>query len=354
MPKVDLLGIEPIKVSTDIKSYSMLFYSESKFGKSTFVNDLFGDRVLNIMTEKRYSALEGAKVVYVPDWATFKSVLKELKKPEVNAMYDAISIDTVENLYDSLNKYVAGQYGEQFVGDDKSIGFGQDYTRMDNVWKRTMKEVESLDYTSIFVSHVQDKIDSIPIVDVDEKTHIVGGNKTTDKNGKEVIEFTKHQASLREKALGVITKMVDNILFGEIVIGSDNEQHRVIHLRGTLQYDAGTTFKDVPDTIQFSAKAYKDAVDKALGKYENTTDDTIRHSDIKETEYDFDDIMGYAKELAMAFHEAGKMGEVTKITDKELGKGVQVGSLDETRVEELDVVTNAMHDKALELGLVKA
>lgn len=42
---VSLLEIEPIKVSKDLSSYSMLVYGEPKIGKTTFVHDLYGKRV---------------------------------------------------------------------------------------------------------------------------------------------------------------------------------------------------------------------------------------------------------------------------------------------------------------------
>ena len=115
--KMDLTAIEPNKVSTDPASYSTLLYGESKVGKSTLVNELFGtDRTLNIMTEKRFGAIENAKVQYISSWGEFKQVLTQLKRKEVRAMYDTVSIDTVENLYKFLGKYIASGYGEYVVG----------------------------------------------------------------------------------------------------------------------------------------------------------------------------------------------------------------------------------------------
>ena len=114
--KEQLLNLKPTKVSSDPESFNFLLYGESKIGKTTFINDLFGERVLNIMTEKRLGGVEGAKGVYVSNYADVKSVLRVLKDKELQEAYDVISFDTIDNLYLYVDKYVASQYDEITVG----------------------------------------------------------------------------------------------------------------------------------------------------------------------------------------------------------------------------------------------
>ena len=57
--KDQLLNLKPTTVSNSPESYNFLLYGESKIGKTTFVNDLFGEKVLNVMTEKRLGGVEG-------------------------------------------------------------------------------------------------------------------------------------------------------------------------------------------------------------------------------------------------------------------------------------------------------
>ena len=76
--KEQLLNLQPTTVSSDPESYNFLLYGESKIGKTSFVNNLFGDRLLNVMTEKRLAGVEGAKGIYVSSYADVKSVLRIL------------------------------------------------------------------------------------------------------------------------------------------------------------------------------------------------------------------------------------------------------------------------------------
>ena len=113
---IDLKNLTPNKVSNNLDSYSAFIYGEPKTGKTTFVHDLYGDKVLHLMTEKRYKALDGAYVQYISSWSEYLQVMRQLKKDkELQEKFSVVSVDTVENLYDYLEKYVAGKYGEQSV-----------------------------------------------------------------------------------------------------------------------------------------------------------------------------------------------------------------------------------------------
>jgi len=61
---LDLVNIKRTRVSSVPLSYSMLLYAPTKFGKTTFVNELFGERLLNIMTEKRL-VVDNAAGIYI-------------------------------------------------------------------------------------------------------------------------------------------------------------------------------------------------------------------------------------------------------------------------------------------------
>ena len=152
--KDQLLNLQPTQVSSSPESYNFLLYGESKIGKTTFVNDLFGDRVLNIMTEKRWGGVEGAKIVYASNYADIKNLLRVLKDKELQEAYDAVSFDTIDNLYLYVDKYVADQYNEASVGTGGADNlFGRDWRQRDAVWVNLLKEIESLPYTTVFVSH---------------------------------------------------------------------------------------------------------------------------------------------------------------------------------------------------------
>jgi len=124
---INLKDIKPMTVSSDVSSYSMFVYGEVKSGKTSLVNDLYKDKVLNIMTEKRYKALEGAYVQYISSWSEYLEVMRQLRKPEIKQQFDVVSVDTVDNLYGFLEKYVAAKYKEQNVGERNDL-WGADWS----------------------------------------------------------------------------------------------------------------------------------------------------------------------------------------------------------------------------------
>ncbi len=345
---IDLTKIEPNKVSTDPSSYSLLLYGPSKIGKTTFVQELF-PKVLHIMTEKRYGALDGAMVQYVSSWSEFKQVLSQLKRKEVQSMFDAISIDTIENLYRYADKFTASQFDEFSVGDG-NVGYGRDHTRLNEVWFRGLKELESLPYTNIFVSHSIEKIVKMPYINSAEFNSIPDAVVSQESDGTEMVEFTKIVPDLKEKALGPVTKMVDNVLYAENNLVNGKEQ-RVLHLRGTLQYEAGTTFKGVKPIIPFTAESYKEEVKRVLGgNYEKTTDKKVLHADTKDVEYDFDDLLEKTKEVAILFQKNNDIKTLTTIVEKTLGKGNKVNDLNEGRVEDLAIILADLTEAAEKKG----
>ena len=148
--KEQLLNLKPTQVSSDPESYNILLYGESKIGKTSFVNDLFRDRVLNVMTEKRLGGVEGARGIYVSNYADVKNVLRILKDKELQEAYDVISLDTIDNLYLYVDRYVADQYSEISVGTGGADNlFGRDWRQRDATWVNLLKEIESLPYTSV-------------------------------------------------------------------------------------------------------------------------------------------------------------------------------------------------------------
>lgn len=345
---IDLTKITANKVSTNPSSYSLLLYGPSKIGKTTFVNELF-PRVLNIMTERRYGALDGAMVQYISTWGEFKQVLSQLKRKEVQEMYDAVSIDTVENLYRYASKFTASQFDEFSVGDG-DVGYGRDHTRLSEVWFRGLKELESLPYTNIFVSHSTEKIVKMPYIDSNEMNAIPDAILSQSNDGKQMVEFTKISPDLKEKGLAPVTKMVDNILYAENNLVNGEEQ-RVLHLRGTLQYEAGTTFKGVKPIIQFNAEAYKQEVARVLGsKYEKTTEKKVLHADAKDVQYNFSDLLDKTKEVAILFQKNNDIKTLTTIVEKTLGKGHKVNELSENRSEDLAIILSELTETAKKKG----
>jgi hypothetical protein len=106
---IDILNIEPTVISRDLKGKYVLLYGKPKSGKTTaacsFPNSLL------IAFEKGYNAIGGIRAVDVTRWSDFKTVLRQLEKPEARQMYETIIIDTISIAWDYCEQFICAQNG---------------------------------------------------------------------------------------------------------------------------------------------------------------------------------------------------------------------------------------------------
>jgi len=352
---IDLMNLEPQKVSTDVSSYSMLVYGNVKSGKTTFVHDLYGERVLHIMTEKRYKALEGAMVQYVSSWAEYMQVLTQLRKPELKERFDVVSIDTIDNLLPLLEKFVAAKYGEAQLGERTDI-WGADWTDAKTMWRNGMQMIEREGYVPAFVSHAIQNTVQVPKANMLEADaqQLTSYNETTDKKtGAQYIEFLQYQPDIKPKYLAIINNMVDNILYIDTTVDGAGNEQRVIRLRGTLQYQAGSTFKNITPVISLSSEAYKKAIADAVEQVDdaNKTDVRQADADTSDTKLDYNALMAEAQQIGQAMFKADKMDKVTVVVERIFGKDKKLTQATEQQVEQLSLAVSELKDVAESEGV---
>lgn len=359
--KDQLLNLQPTQVSSDPESYNFLLYGESKIGKTSFVNDLFGDRLLNVMTEKRLGGVEGAKGIYASNYADIKNLLRVLKDKELQETYDVVSFDTIDNLFLYVDKYVADQYDEVSVGTGGGDNlFGRDWRQRDAVWVNLLKEIESLPYTTVFVSHETTVTKDVKMSVVNQSRDLlnelteIGGN-VTKKNGQQVMSYTYYQPDVDAKhALPPVLKMVDNILFVDKEVDDEGNEKRVIRLRGTKQYAAGTTLKGMPDTIPFTADAYREAISNAVeGNYSKVNKNKTLHADLDREEIGFKELKSEVESLGKTFAENNDLETLGDISRQVLPDGTKILSLEENRKEDLMIARDLLLAEAKKKGYVK-
>ena len=93
---INLLNIKPHKVSFFFFFYFTYIYGAPKTGKTTLATQMDGSLLLAF--EPGYHALPGVMAQDVTSWTEMKQVCRELKKPEVQATFKAIIVDTIDNI----------------------------------------------------------------------------------------------------------------------------------------------------------------------------------------------------------------------------------------------------------------
>ena len=82
---LDLLAIEPNKVSTDLSGYITYIYGEGKTGKTTMASKM--KNALLLAFEPGYKAIPGIRAQDITSWAQVKQVQRQLRDPKVKEAY---------------------------------------------------------------------------------------------------------------------------------------------------------------------------------------------------------------------------------------------------------------------------
>ena len=106
---IDLLALEPHKVSRDLRGYSVFFYGEPKSGKTTIASKFPNSLLLAF--EKGYNALAGVMAQPINSWAEFIKVNRQLKDDKVKEKFATIIIDTSDIAYEYCEKYICNNNG---------------------------------------------------------------------------------------------------------------------------------------------------------------------------------------------------------------------------------------------------
>lgn len=337
--------IKTVKVSADPAQYSTFVYGPVKIGKSTFVHKMFGDRVLMVMTEMRDRGLTGAKTIPINSWSEYLQLGRLLKKPEMKERFDVIAIDTVDNLLDMLNKYVADKYQESVLGEKPGI-FGKDWSESKKLWNSGLQIIQQCGYTPYFIGHSQQKTIQIPVSkELEKKKNQLGSFSEVQNKGVSYLEFEQYQPDLPERSMNPINKMVDQILHLDNMIDENGEMQRVIHTRQSLQWIAGSTFSTMAPVVKLEPGQYKKALQAAIDAAgeTNKTDDPYY---TPEKDDNFSDLMAHATELGTKLHEADKDAELKDIVVATFGADHKLMDATPSQTEQLKVAIMKMEEAA--------
>lgn len=324
---INLLNLQPHKVSRDLSGYITFIYGPAKCGKTTFGSKMPG--ALLLAFERGYNALPGVIAQDITSWGEMKQVVRELKKPEVQEVYKSVIIDTVDIAADCCQKYICNQLGIENIGDG---GWST------NGWAKYKKEFEDvfrtltqLGYAVVFISH--DK----------EKTI-----KPQNSN-----EYQQIGSSMQSSALSIIENMSDIIGYAHPK-ATENGSKVVLTLRsGDNSVRCGCRFKYIQPEIEFTYDALTDALNKAIDleaaetNNQFTTEERQATPIIREYDYeglrtDFQEIVGQLMEKNQAFYTP----RILQITDRILGKNKKFTDCTLDQVELMDLVVEEIKDLA--------
>lgn len=343
---IDLMNVKEHVPSTNLKGYSVLIYGEKKVGK-TYNASKF-PRPLLLAFEKGYSALFGVKALPIDRWTQAKEVLRQLAKEEIQDKYDTIIIDTLDIAVEYAKEFICNR---EKVGEIGDIGYGQGYGMYEKELDKFIREVPKLGYGLVIISHDKDKV-------------------FTDESGH---EYNKITTTLDKRAHKVATRAVDIYAYARMVTNEAKEEKRMLFLRGSERFEAGSRFKNIKPYVEFShdalAEAVKEAVlseaeersievsdkvqnlrvevDKEFGTFdeEKTRFDKLVQkfmekglAEIKDTSDDPSEIAQVQQELTT---------QIVDLVEEELGMGRKVSEMSKSQVDILFLINNRIENELL-------
>lgn len=318
---IDLLAIQPNKVSRDLSGYITYIYGPGGAGKTTFGSQTKNPLLLAF--ELGYKALPGVKAQPIQSWGEVKQVLRELKKPEVKNVFNTIVVDTVDIASQLCEKYMCNQLGIENIGDGGWATNG--WAKVKKEWEQTWRAFTMEGYAVVFISHSKDKT-------------------FTRKDGTTYNQIVPSCPNAYEE---IIKNMVD--LMGYINI--DNGQRKLVLRSADDSIDCKSRFKLIAHEIPFSyddlVKALNEAIDKEAkltgGKF--VTDDGFKAPEVKE--YDYDALMNEFQTIVgslMEKNSATNGPKITQIIEKYLGKGKKISETTRDQAEFIHLIVEEIKE----------
>jgi hypothetical protein len=317
---INLLEVTPHVVSRDLSGYITFLYGPAKVGKTTFGSKMPGHLILAF--ERGYNALPGVMVQDIATWGEMKQVVRELKKPEVKAVYKSIIIDTADVAADACQKYICNQLGIDNIGDGGWATNG--WAKYKKEFEETFRTLTQLGYAVVFISH--DK----------EKTI-----KPQNTN-----EYQQITSSIQSSALSIIENMSDIIGYAHPKV-TENGTRMVLTLRSSdNSVRCGCRFKYIPAEIDFSYEALTKALNEAIDKEAAETNNKFVTNERQEVpvimEYDYDALMAEFQDLVGVLVQRGESNipKITSIVERYLGKGKKVSDSTPDQAEFIYLIVN--------------
>lgn len=324
---IDLLNIQPYKVSRDLSGYITFIYGPQKIGKTTFASKM--PDYLILAFERGYNALAGAMKIDMTTWGEMKQVVRELKKPEVKEKYKSIIIDTVDIAADACQKYICNQLGIENIGDGGWTTNG--WAKYKKEFEETFRTLTQLGYAVVFISHDKEKTIKLP----------------------NIPEYQQITSTMQSSALAIVENMCDIIGYAHSVPNRDGTFRRVLTLRSPdNSIRCGCRFKYIDSEIEFSYESLTRALNEAIDREAKETNGMFvtneRQAALEVKEYDYDALKNEFQDLVgnLMNKDPQHYGpRITQIVDKYLGKGKKVSDASIEQAEFISLIISEIKDE---------
>lgn len=321
---IDLLNIQPTVISRDLRGKYVLLYGKAKSGKTSAAVQFPKSLLLGF--ERGYNALGGVRAVDILKWSDYKTVLRQLEKPEVKEMYSTIIIDTISIAWDYCEQFICVQNGVQKIGD---IPWGGGYSAAKKEFESSLRKITMLGYGLVLIAHSVSHLEK-PDNDKDAEVEIIGPD-------------------LPKRAAEICNGLVDIIGYIGGEYNENGEFVRYLYTRSTPTLFAGSRFKYLAPKIPFGYTELVNAIADAINKSEQldgvTVVDTAAITPTEE-KLDFKAVRAEAQELwsKLVSENEENATIILKKIEMTMGHRMKLSEFTEDQVSLLDLIVQEMRD----------
>lgn len=318
---IDLLSLEPQRISRDLKGKYILLYGLPGVGKTSLASEF--KNVLIAGFEMGTNALNNVYVQPIKTWKDWRDMVKQLcTKDALKDKFDSIAIDTADFAWDLCVKWICSQNGVEKLGD---IPWGGGYDLAKKEYTQTFRDLTYSGYGLVFISHSTEKIY---------------------KNEKGE-DYTQIVPALPNRPFDIVNKMVDIIAYIReipVEIGDKVENKRYMFLRGDQRFLAKSRFKYIKPRIELSYQGLVDAIFEAIDEEVAHTGGTASNEENPYTKQNFEEIMEDAKQLWGQVVQNDKTEQALAILEEEFGKPTRFSEILPEQTKELNAALIKIRD----------
>lgn len=318
---IDLLSLEPQRISRDLKGKYILLYGLPGVGKTSLASEF--KNVLIAGFEMGTNALNNVYVQPIKTWKDWRDMVKQLcTKDALKDKFDSIAIDTADFAWDLCVKWICSQNGVEKLGD---IPWGGGYDLAKKEYTQTFRDLTYSGYGLVFISHSTEKVY---------------------KNEKGE-DYTQIVPALPNRPFDIVNKMVDIIAYIReipVEIGDKVENKRYMFLRGDQRFLAKSRFKYIKPRIELSYQGLVDAIFEAIDEEVAHTGGTASNEENPYTKQNFEEIMEDAKQLWGQVVQNDKTEQALAILEEEFGKPTRFSEILPEQTKELNAALIKIRD----------
>ena len=322
---LNLKQLKKHTISKNLRSKSVLIYGSPKVGKSTFASKADNVLFFNFENGTEFLPMENDPIP-IQKWADFKAYLKQLRDPEIQAMFPVIVIDTVTIAAQLCEKYICTQ---QNVENIKDIPYGAGYGMPSQEFFNVFHEISMLGYGIIFLAHTKTQYSEY----VDEK-------------GEKIQQVT---ADVDKRIFSVLNGMCDIIGYAEKQYDPINKtMKRVLYVDADApdKVTGGRCVQYFPKIIPLDYHLFMAELEKAVIKIAEATHTEMTDKTVQaEEKRSFADVMAEAKDFWVKYlqvpteeEKEQRIAILQNVIQKVFGKPIKLSSVVPSQQELVELV----------------